>query len=103
MNYLPLIIGTALFIIAFPSLFVVGLLVWHLLIDSLPTEEQEMDEKPKQYRKVVRTDSPALVRIKELGWRQCCGHTMHQWDSDRSVCLQCILEGRVASRDMGRQ
>ena len=63
--------------------------------------EAEMEEKRKQYRKVVRTDPPALVRIKELGWRQGCGHSMHQWDSDRLVCLQCVLEGRQVARDMG--
>lgn len=43
-----------------------------------------------------------LVRIAELGFRQNCGHRMHQWDGDRGVCLQCILEGRVAARDGGR-
>jgi hypothetical protein len=104
MTYLPYIVGTIAFLIALPSLFVVGLLVWHLLLDSLPHEEQEMpDEKPKQYRKALRTDPPALVRIKELGWYMPCGHHAFEWSGDKQQCLQCVLEGRVASRDMGRR
>lgn len=63
--------------------------------------EWEMEEK--RYRKTLRTDPPALIRIKELGWRMPCGHRMHQWDSDRLVCLQCVLEGRQVARDGGRQ
>jgi hypothetical protein len=109
MNYLPIFIGLALFIVTAPVLFVVTALAWHIakvgvwkFFNSMPTEDV-VDEKPKQYRKTIRTDPPALVRIKELGWRQGCGHSMHQWDSDRLVCLQCVLEGRVASRDLGKQ
>jgi hypothetical protein len=63
-----------------------------------------MEEKPKQFRKhlYLNPAPPALIRIRELGYRQPCGHSMQQWDSDRLVCLQCILEGRVAAKDGGR-
>lgn len=107
---IPILLAAALFVIFTPTLFVLGLLTWHILkvgvrkfFSSMPTEETEMDYKPKQYRKVIRTDPPALVRIKELGWYMPCGHHAYEWSGDKQQCLQCVLEGRVASRDMGRQ
>jgi hypothetical protein len=102
---LTYILGTLAIIALTPTFLVAGLLVLHLMNEFCASlTEEPMDEKPKQYRKhlYLNPSPPALIRIKELGWRQGCGHTMHQWDGDRSVCLQCILEGRVAAKDGGR-
>jgi hypothetical protein len=103
MTYLPYIVGTIAFLIALPSLFVVGLLVWHLLLDSLPTEDA-VDEQPEDVTLVDENLPRALHRVKELKYRwQACGHATYQFDPERGECLQCVLEGRVASRDMGRR
>ena len=98
---LTYIIGAALFLTCAPTFFVIGLLVIHWFMESLP--EELMDEKPKQYRKTIRTDPPALIRIKELGYFQPCGHHAYEWCSYKHVCLQCVVEGRQVAKDGGRQ
>ena len=61
--------------------------------------EAEMEEKRKQYSKSIRQDPPALVRIKELGWRCPCGHLPHVWNPDKQRCESCFAEGRIVERN----
>ena len=71
-------------------------------LDRLRREREAMDEQRKQYRKTIRKDFPALVRLKELGFMQACGHHPYHWNGFKGECEQCVLEGRRAARDMGR-
>jgi hypothetical protein len=66
--------------------------------------ERRMDEQPEDVTLVDENLPRALHRVKELKFRwQVCGHATYQFDPERGECLQCVLEGRVASRDMGRR
>jgi hypothetical protein len=57
--------------------------------------EPDVQEDPMAYRKQIRKDPPALIRIQALGWRQPCGHIPFEWNAVRQCCDQCVREGRI--------
>lgn len=89
-------------------LFVAGLLIWsacqrieawffattpeEVMPDDVYLPDQELANLPK-----------ALHRLKEMNFRRMrCGHHPYSWNAVRGECEQCVLEGRSAKRDMGR-
>jgi hypothetical protein len=46
----------------------------------------------------------ALHRVGELKFRYMhCGHHVYEWCAVKGQCLQCVLEGRQATKDRGWQ
>jgi hypothetical protein len=42
--------------------------------DPFPDDVAQPSPAPTHYSKKVRTDPPALIRLKEFGFKQPCGH-----------------------------
>jgi hypothetical protein len=57
--------------------------------------ELDVQEKPMAYRKQIRKDPPALIRIAVLGFKQPCGCHCYEWNAVRQCCDQCVREGRI--------
>lgn len=100
------LLGTIAVLALTPTFVVAGLLVLHLCKCGWLSFWETIPEEPMQQLPEVDycgCKTKPLVRIAELKFQfRDCGHRTCQWDSDRGVCLQCVLEGRVAASDRGR-
>jgi hypothetical protein len=72
---------------------------WAWLLETTPEESVRDD--------VYLPEEPELPkplhRLKEMGFKYMpCGHNPYCWNAVRGECEQCVLEGRTAKRDMGR-
>ena len=62
--------------------------------DPFPEDCAQPSPAPTQYRKVIRTEPPALIRLAPMGWRQPCGHHAYEWSDRIHDCLACVRENR---------
>jgi hypothetical protein len=70
-------------------------LIADLMERLLGPMEPDVQEEPMAYRKQIRKDPPALIRIAVLGFKQPCGCHCYEWNAVRQCCDQCVREGRI--------
>ena len=80
-----------------------------LLITYLPSlltnwvgveeEPQDWSRERMAYQQKIRNEPPAMIRIKELGWKLPCGHTRWDWSDRIHGCLECARLGRTNPPD----
>jgi hypothetical protein len=91
-------------------LFVTALGIWKAMGWFIATLPEEPMEQPKRIEDVTLVEedycgctTKPLVRIAELGFRfQACGHATYEWSDRKGQCLQCVVEGRIAAKDLGK-
>lgn len=76
-------------------------------LDEMDRERREAEASQPEDVTLVDDDEQLptpLHRLAEMHFRyMACGHSVYEFCAWKGQCLQCILEGRVASRDMGRR
>lgn len=81
-------------------LYCLRLQAWFFETTPEPEPKPMREETADEY---CECHKPGLSRVDHLKFRfQNCGHSRFEWSERTNECLQCVAEGRIAKRDMGR-